>query len=447
MEILERIISDQLLLARVQFALTASFHYIYPPITIGLSLFIVLIEGLYLKSKDDIYLKLSKFWTEIFALTFVMGVVTGIVMEFQFGMNWSRFSRFAGDIFGAPLAAEAIFAFFLESVFLGLLLFGRNRISPKMHFFSALMVMLGAHLSAIWIIVANSWMQTPKGFRLVEHGDGIRAEISDLSAVILNPSTIERLSHVILGAWLAGITFVISISAWQILKKKDFHTARLALKICVPLFLIVSLLQLGVGHASAIGVFKNQPLKLAAFEGHFAENAPAALYLFGWVDREKEIVRFGLSIRGGVGLLVSGDPSLPVTGLKSYSKIDWPMLNVVFQSYHIMIALGFAIIGLGILSCYYLIRGKLFETKWILRLLMLSVLGPQIANQAGWIAAEAGRQPWIIYGIMKTVEAFSPSVSATSILFSITVFTTIYLLLFACYIFLLAKKISKAGTT
>jgi cytochrome d ubiquinol oxidase subunit I len=431
---------DVTLLSRIQFAMTIAFHYIYPPLSIGLGVVLVVMEGLYLKTRLPIYQQMTRFWVRVFGLTFALGVATGIVMEFEFGTNWASYSRYVGDVFGSALAAEGIFAFFLESGFLALLLFGWDKVGPRWHFFATLMVCLGAHFSAIWIIVANSWMQTPAGFRLAEHGLGTRAEVTDFWAMVFNPSTVERLTHTVLGAWQAGAFLVVSVSAYYLLKGKFEEFARRSLRVGVGLALVASIGSLVTGHAGAEGVSRNQPAKLAAMEAHFPASAPADLYVFGWVDEAKERV-YGLAVPGMLSWMLHGDAKAPITGLLAFAPQDRPPVQLVFQSYHLMVAIGMGLIGLSLAGAFYAMRRKAAPPAWLLRLLAVSVLGPQVANQAGWMTAEVGRQPWIVYGLMRTGEGVSRSVSAGAVVFSLVLFTLIYTLLFALFLFLLDSKI------
>lgn len=430
---------DVLILSRIQFAFTVAFHYIYPPLSIGLGVMLVVMEAMWLRTKDPVYHQMARFWTKVFALTFAIGVATGIVMEFEFGTNWATYSRYVGDVFGSALAAEGIFAFFLESGFLAVLLFGWDKVGPKVHFLATCMVCFGAHFSAIWIVVANSWQQTPAGFHIVGEGLKARAEITDFWAMVFNPSSVDRLSHVICGAWQAGSWLVVSVSAWYLLKRKHEDFARRSLKIGLIVALVASLLQLVTGHSSADGVAKNQPAKLAALEGHF-EDAPASMYLFGWVN-EKDQKVLGVEIPGMLSWLVHGDASKPVTGLNAFAAEDRPPVNFTFQMYHIMVAVGMSLIALAIFSVFMLWRGKLFESRWLLGLLVLAVLGPQIANQVGWFAAEVGRQPWIVYNLLRTSDALSKVVTANAVLSSLLMFAFIYTLLFAVFVYLLNHKI------
>ncbi len=428
------------ILARIQFAFTIAFHYIYPPLSIGIGVILVIMEGMYLKTRNTMYERMTKFWVKIFALTFAMGVSTGIVMEFEFGTNWAAYSRYVGDVFGSALAAEGIFAFFLESGFLAVLVFGWDRVSPKMHFFSTCMVSLGSMLSAVWIVVANSWMQTPAGFHIVGDGMNARAEITDFWGMVFNPSSVERLSHVLGGAWLAGATLVLSVSAYYILKQRHLEIAKASFKIAVTVLVVSAFFQLFTGHRSAVGVSKNQPAKLAAFEAHFDSSSVAPFYLFGWVDEENEKV-YGIPVPSMLTFLVHGDFSTPITGLHSFHPKDRPPVNIVFQFYHIMVAVGMTLIGFSTLLVLLWWRGKLFDYPFVLKFGVLSVLLPQIGNQVGWFAAEVGRQPWIVYGLLRTSEGFSKNVQAGQIWFSLILFFVIYALLFVLFIFLLDQKI------
>lgn len=432
------------ILSRIQFAFTVSFHYIYPPLSIGLGLMMVLYEGAYLRTGIKLYEQLARFWTRIFAITFGLGVATGIVMEFEFGTNWATYSRFVGDVFGSALAAEGIFAFALESGFLGVLLFGWNRVKPVVHFIATLGVWLGSMFSAVWIVVANSWQQTPAGYHIVGHGSQMRAEITDFWAMVFNPSSVDRILHTWIGALIAGAFLVMSVHAWYILKGRYVEMSRKAFGMALIVAAIFSVLQLVTGHSSASGVAKNQPEKLAAFEGHYNQTDRADLYLFGWVNHKEQKV-YGPYVPGGLSFLIHGNFDTPVPGLNDFPKDEIPtQVNAVFQFYHLMVAFGLFFIALTILGLWMWWRGKLFETKWLLWIFVFSVILPQLANQFGWFAAEMGRQPWVVYKLLRTSDAFSPTVTAANVMFSLILFTIVYVLLFALFIYLLDKKI-KAG--
>jgi cytochrome d ubiquinol oxidase subunit I len=431
---------DVLTLSRIQFGATIAFHYLYPPLSIGLGILLVLMEGAWLRTGNDLYHQMARFWTKVFALTFAIGVATGIVMEFEFGTNWASYSRFVGDVFGSALAAEGIFAFFLESGFLAILLFGWDKVGRKTHFFATCMVALGAHFSAVWIVVANSWMQTPAGYHIVGSGMHARAEVTDFWQVVFNPSMLERLFHTICGAWCAGSFLVVSVSAWYLLKGKHLEFARKSLKLALIVALLASLLQAVSGHVSAQGVGKNQPAKLAAFEGLYQTTSNAPLVLAGIVDEQNERV-VGLSAPFLLSFLTHNDFHSPVTGLNEFKPEDRPPVQASFLFFHGMVTIGFALILIAALGFLYFKHGSLHQRRWLLWLLVFSVLGPQLANQLGWFAAEVGRQPWIVYGVMRTPEGLSAVVKANVVVASLILFTVIYFLLFTVFIYLLHQKI------
>jgi len=431
---------DVLTLSRIQFGATISFHYIYPPLSIGLGLMLVLMEGAWLRTGNDLYHQMARFWTRVFALTFAIGVATGIVMEFEFGTNWATYSRFVGDVFGSALAAEGIFAFFLESGFLALLLFGWDKVGRKLHFFSTCMVCLGAHFSAVWIVVANSWMQTPAGYHIVGEGMHARAEVTDFWQVVFNPSMLERLSHTVCGAWCAGAFLVVSVSAWYLLKDIHVEFARKSLKFGLAVALGASLLQGATGHLSGQGVAKNQPAKLAAFEGLYETTSNAPLNVIGWVD-EKNQKTHGLKIPFALSFMAHNDFHAPVTGLDAFQPEDRPPVPACFLFFHGMVGIGCAMIAIAALGFLYFRHGSLPGRRWLLWILVCSVLLPQLANQLGWFAAEVGRQPWLVYDVMKTPEGLSAVVKAHVVLASLILFTFIYFLLFAVFIYLLNDKI------
>jgi cytochrome d ubiquinol oxidase subunit I len=431
---------DVLTLSRIQFGATIAFHYIYPPLSIGLGVMLVLMEAAWLKTGKPVYHQMARFWTRVFALTFAIGVATGIVMEFEFGTNWATYSRFVGDVFGSALAAEGIFAFFLESGFLAVLLFGWDKVGRKMHFFSTCMVALGAHFSAVWIIVANSWMQTPAGYHIVGEGMHARAEITNFWQLVFNPSSLDRLFHTVSGAWCTGAFLVVSVSAWYLLKRQHEEFARKSLKMGLTVGLVATLLQAVSGHISAQGVAKNQPAKLAAFEGLYKTTTNAPLMLLGYVD-EKHEKTVGLAVPGLLSFLAHDDFHTPVTGLDAFKPEDRPPVAPSFFFFHAMVGIGFGLIAVAALGFLYFKKGTLHERRWLLWILVFSVLGPQIANQMGWFAAEVGRQPWLVYGVMRTPEGLSAVVKANVVLSSLILFTFIYFLLFAVFIYLLNDKI------
>lgn len=447
---------DVLLLSRLQFAFTIMFHYLFPPLTIGLGIVLVFLEGRYLWTKEIIYEQAARFWTKIFGLNFALGVATGIVMEFEFGTNWAAYSRYVGDVFGSALAAEGIFAFFLESGFLGLLLFGWDRVGPKMHFFATLMVAIGGIFSSVWITIANSWQQTPVGHEIrdyVVNGKVYqRAEIVDFWAMVFNPSTMDRLIHVWLGAFILGAFFVMSISAWYLLKGRHLEFARRSFTGGLLLATVSSLAQLLSGHSNARMVSEYQPAKLAAMEGIYETENSTGLYLFGWPDDETETVKYGIEIPGMLSFLVHDNFKTPVPGFDQLEE-TWgrPPVWITFQAYHLMIAIGMTFIGSTLLACWFWWRGTLFDQRWLLWYFVFAVILAFVANEAGWVAAEVGRQPWIVYpslvngeltGGLRTSEGLSEAVRAEQVLGSIIFFGIIYFLLFVLWITLLHQKIS-----
>ncbi|HWP41506.1 MAG TPA: cytochrome ubiquinol oxidase subunit I [Tepidisphaeraceae bacterium] len=469
---------DVVLLSRIQFALTVMFHYLFPPVTIGMGVVLVYLEAMYLARRQAIYETAARFWTQLFAVTFAMGVASGIVMEFQFGTNWAAYSRFVGDVFGSALAAEGIFAFFLESGFLAVLVFGWDKVSPLFHFIATLLVAAGSIFSAIWIIVANSWQQTPAGHRIVQMmRDGkpwfddagnpiLRAETVDFWQLVFNPSTVHRLTHTLIGAFILGALFIMSISAYYLLKGRHEEFARRSFSGALIFATIFSLAQLVSGHSNAQMVARQQPAKLAAFEGHFVTGR-ADLSLIGWPDPESRRTRFNVAIPGMLSFLVHGDPNQPVIGLDKVRREYWPPVTLSFLSYHAMVAIGVFFIALTLLASFLRWRGTLFQHRWLLWVFVLAVVPGFAANELGWVAAEVGRQPWIVHpriltdatgaplldagGMIQyrleegllTTQGVSESLQGGQVLASIVMFGLIYLLLFAIWVIVLNHKIHK----
>ena len=479
---------DVVLLSRLQFALTIMFHYLFPPLTIGMGVVLVYLEGMFLRTRDPQYEVAARFWTKIFALNFAIGVATGIVMEFEFGTNWATYSRFVGDVFGSALAAEGIFAFFLESGFLAVLVFGWDRVGPRMHFFSTCMVALGSIFSSVWITVANSWQQTPAGHAIVQMTrdgqpwfvDGqpmMRAEIQDFWAMVLNPSSLHRLVHVWIGCFIMGAFFILSISAWYLLKGRHVEFAKRSFTGALLLATAASLAAAFSGHLQGEAVAHNQPAKLAAFEGHF-ETGPADLYLVGIPDAQAEVVRGGLAIPGGLSLLIHRDPHAEIPGLDRFRPADRPPVVLPFVSYHVMVGLGFGFIGLTLLASFLRWRGTLWNARPLLWVFVFAVVGAVAANQLGWVSAEVGRQPWIVHppivrdaagapaldanghvryetvtarladgteiervAGLRTDDGVSKAVEAEQVVASIVLFGSIYLLLGALWVVVLHRKI------
>ncbi len=429
---------DAVLLARIQFAMTIGFHFIFPPLTIGLSWLLVIAETIGWKKKDEVYVSIGKFFGKILGLIFAVGVASGVVMEFQFGTNWAEYSKFVGDIFGAPLAAEGVFAFFLESTFLGLYIFGRSRVSKGVHWFSALMVAVGATISAFWIIVANSWQQTPAGF-VIQNG---RAELTDFWAAVFNPSTMPRFLHTVDAALISGAFFMAGIAAYLVLKNKGGEISKKALKLSIIFGLIVSLLEVfPFGHEHGRQVAETQPEKFAAIQGLYTSQSGAPIALFAVPLDHPPTLKAPIEIPGLLSWLAFGDVHAKVQGINDFPKEEVPPLFLTFVSYHNMVLLGMYFILAMAIATFKLYKKTLWESKKFLKLLVWSIPLPLIACQLGWIAAEVGRQPWIVYKLMKTSDAVSITVGAGEILFSIILFGIIYIMLGSILVYLLVRKV------
>ena len=438
------VFSDVVLLSRIQFALTVAYHFLFVPLSIGLGLIMAIFATKYHRSRSEQDGNAMRFWVRIFTTTFAIGVATGITMEFSFGTNWADYSRFVGDIFGAPLAAEALFAFFLESVFLGILLFGRNKVSSLFYTVSAWLVWAGSCLSALWIIIANSWMQTPAGAELA--ADGSKAIITDFLAAAFNPSTLPRYTHVVVALLIMGAFASMCVGAWYLLKGKHTDFAMKTVKIGAAVGMVASCAMIVTAHSSAVEVSQEQPTKLAMMEGMYGDEVPP-LYAFGWVDEENQQVITPFAIPGGTSFLATGTWDTEYQGLNSlaqtdkYADVDVANMpvNLVFQSYHLMVAMYGLIMLTVILALVFTLRGGRIRTmRWLQKLLVVAPLFPLIAIQVGWITAEVGRQPWVVYpstsgpdGVaLLTQNAISQSVSAPELLTTLALFIAVYVFLF-----------------
>jgi cytochrome bd ubiquinol oxidase subunit I len=430
---------DAVLLSRIQFGLTAGFHFIFPPLTLGITLVILILESIYYRSDSALYKKISNFMIKVLSLVFVMGVATGIVMEFSFGTNWSTYSRMVGDIFGAPLAAEGVFAFFMESVFLGILVFGRDRVSKGVYLLSAFLVFFASHLSGLWIIIANSWMQTPAGFAI----EGGRAVLKDFFAAAFNDSTLIRYMHTVMGGWITGSLFTAGIGSWYLLKNRDQEAAKPLLMTALYIFIAIAVLQFGSGHGHSVQVARTQPAKMAAFEALWQTREGAPMSIIGIPDPSAKKTNFEIAVPKLLSIGIHFDPNARVQGLDEFPEDELPSIVLSYLTYHGMTGLGllFALLAIG--SAFLIFRKKLFESRWFLRILILAVPLPFVANELGWMAAEFGRQPWAVYKVLKTAEAASVVVPAWQILFSIIAFTIIYTLLFTVFLKLLFGIIRK----
>jgi len=433
---------DPLLISRIQFAFVVSFHAIFPVFSIGLAAYIALLEGLYFKTEDPVYLKLSKFWIKIFAIVFGMGVVSGIVMAFQFGTNWSNYSYAAANFIGPLLAYEVVTAFFLEATFLGVLLFGRDKVPHGMHLFSACMVAVGTFISSFWILSANSWMHTPGGVNMV---DGM-IQMTSWTQAIFNSSFPYRFAHFALASFITGGFVVAGVSAWYLLRDRHHDMARKALKMCVIMLAIATPLQLYSGDMHGLNTLEEQPMKVAAMEGHWETSTGVPLLLFAIPDAENETNHFEIGIPKLASLILTHDLDGEVAGLTSVPREERPPVGIVFWSFRIMVAIGMLMIAVSLFAAWKLFRGTLYESHGLLRIFSYMIPLPFVAVIAGWFVTEVGRQPWIIQGIMTVGEGLTPSLSGWMALVTLIGYIAVYTVVFASGVFYL-RKVIIAGPT
>ena len=437
---------DGVQLSRIQFALTISFHFVFPAVTIGLAGLIAIVETMRWRTRRDVYDRLSVFLTKLFAVTFVIGVVSGIVMEFQFGTNWSTFSGFVGDIFGAPLAAEGIFAFFLESAFVGIVLFGRNRVGSTVRWLAGVLVCLGTTISAFWILVANSWMQTPAGFKIVTDANGVsKAQMTDFWQATFNPSILQRLFHTLAACWVVGAFFLMGISAWYVLRHRNSDVTAIALRLAVIVAFLGSGLMFVSGDLQTREVQANQPLKFAAMEGVFKTENGVALEIIGLPPSQTGPAAVPpLAIPNGLSAMTNLDPNSQIKGLDQEPDTSlWPPVALTWMSFHLMVGLGVLMMLLMLFGAFLWWRRSLDTNVWWLRFAVLAIPLPIIAVELGWMTAEVGRQPWIVQGLMMTSKGVSPGVSATDVGISLLAILLVYALLFFLWIYALSKEIGR----
>jgi cytochrome d ubiquinol oxidase subunit I len=423
---------DAVMLARIQFAFTVGYHFIFVPISIGVGLMVVLSERRYYKSGIPADKAASNFWIKLFTATFAIGVATGLTMEFAFGTNWAEYSRFVGNIFGAPLAAEGLVAFFLESTFLGVLLFGRKKVSRGFYYVSAWLVWIGSVLSALWILIANSWMQTPAGYK-VENG---RAVLTSFFGAALNPSTAPRFVHTVAAALITGCFVAAGVCAYYMLKKRHLRFARTAMLWAISVGLVVSIAMPFLGHWGALVVADKQPVKMAAFENVVTTEDGATLWLAGWLSKQADgtYVTHGVGIPNGLSLILHLNPDARVPGYTAVAQADRPPIPVVFQSYHLMIALGMFFALVFLVAVLLHILKRLENARWLLWVLIACIPLALLASNMGWMTAEVGRQPWVVQGLMRTTDAVSPLVSSGQIWTTLGLFGLIYLVLFIAWL-------------
>ena len=429
---------DVIFLSRLQFAAATFFHFLFVPLTLGLSVLIAIMETIYVKTGDEDYLRMAKFWGRIFLVNFAVGVVTGITLEFQFGTNWSRYSRYVGDIFGSLLAIEATLAFFLESTFLAVWAFGWKRLSPKAHATCIWLVAIASNLSALWILIANAWMQHPVGY-VIRNG---RAELDNFFAVITQPFAWQIFFHVISGAYILAGFVVMGISAYHLLRKQHIEFFTKSFRIGLTMALIFSFAEVIQGHIHGSEVAKIQPAKLAAMEALWDTQtyAPQTLFLIPDEQNERNLMEFG-SIPGALSMLAYHDPKAEVKGLKAFPKEERPPVTLTFVPFRIMVGLGFLFPLLTFIG--FLRRNKLVESPGYLKVMLWSMPLPYIALQAGWLVTEVGRQPWIVYGIMKTKDAVSP-IATSQVVTSFVAFIAVYTIL-GIVAFYLMRKFAMQG--
>ena len=431
---------DVVSLSRLQFSMTVSFHFIFVSINIGLAWLLVTIEMLgWRKIDGEVWVQIARFFSKLFAITFVIGVATGIVMEFQFGMNWAGFSMFAGDIMGTLLAAEGLLAFFLESSFLGLYLFGRSKVSKGIHWFSILMVAVGSTLSAFWILAANSWQQTPAGFIIRNK----RAEMISLWDVVFNPSTLPRFFHTIDATLIVAAFFMAGVSSYLILQNKRVDAAKKSLRLSIIFGLIVSVLQVApFGHEHAKQVAITQPEKFAVYEAVYETQSHAPMVLFGVPTDTPPGLKWVIEVPGLLSWITFGDTSAIIKGIRDFPADEVPPRILPFLAFRTMVGLGLFFIAVMLYGTVQIYRNKLWTDKLFLNFLVWSIPLPIVASQLGWIAAEVGRQPWIIYRVMRTKEAASLSVPIGNVLSSIVLFSLLYTFLGAIYIYIMRKEVN-----
>lgn len=430
---------DPVLLSRMQFAFVVSFHILFPAFTIGLASYIAVLEGCWLATRNDVYVRLSRFWTRIFAVSFGMGVVSGIVMSYQFGTNWSRFSDAAGNIVGPLMAYEVLSAFFLEATFLGILLFGRARVPRPLFFVAAVMVALGTLSSAFWILSANSWMHTPAGH---EMRDGIAYPL-DWWRIVFNPSFPYRFVHMVTACYLTTAFVVIAVSAWHLRRGQMPEVARKGLSMGLWLVLLLAPAQAVIGDFHGLNTLKHQPAKIAAMEANWETQRGMPLVLFAIPDPQSESNRFELAIPRLGSLVLTHDWDGEVKGLRDFPREDRPPVAIPFFGFRIMVGLGLLMIALAVIGAVLRWRGRLYDTGWYLRLCNACLPIGFLALLAGWFVTETGRQPWVIYGVMRTAEAASPAIGWSSVLFSLVLFVLVYGVIFSAgvyYMWRLAQR-------
>ena len=434
---------DPILLSRIQFAFVVSFHAIFPVFTIGLASYIAVLEGLHFKTGNPAWAKLSRFWIKVFAVTFGMGVVSGIVMSFQFGTNWSNFSQMSANFLGPILSYEVVTAFFLEAVFLGVLLFGRDKVPRGTHLFAAIMVALGTFISSFWILSANSWMHTPAGF---EFREGV-VHVTSWAESIFNPSMPYRLAHMLLASMLTAGFVVAGVCAYYLLRHRAVEMNRKALSMTLWVLLAAAPLQVLVGDLHGLNSFEHQPMKVAAMEGHWETQRGAPLYLFAIPDSAQETNHFALGIPNAASLILTHEWDGEVPGLKEVPAAERPPVGPVFWSFRVMVGIGFLLLIAALWGAWLRWRGTLYSNTRFLTLLQWTIPLPFIAVLAGWFVTEIGRAPFLIYGEMTFAEGITPSLTGGMALFSLIGYVVVYAVVFTAGIYYLTRIVRKGPET
>jgi len=434
---------DAVLLARIQFAFTIAVHIVFPAFSIGLAAYLAVLETLWLKTKRQLYLDLYNRWLKPFAIVFGMGVVSGVVMSYQFGTNWGRFSDIAGPIIGPLMAYEVLSAFFLEAGFLGVMLFGLKRVGPKMHYFATLMVACGTAMSAFWILSANSWMHTPAGYAINEVGQFIP---TDWWAIVFNPSFPYRLVHMVLAAYLSTSFIVGGTAAWHLLKGRATPGVRMDLSMALWMAALIAPLQIIAGDLHGLNTLEHQPVKVAAMEGHYESHKGAPLILFGVPDSDAEETKYAIQIPKLGSLILTHDWEGELKGLKAWPREEWPNVPIVFYSFRIMVGLGSAMVSLGLISLWLRWRATLYDRRWFQRAMFYMAPSGLIALLAGWVTTEVGRQPYTVYGLLRTADSASP-IDAPAVAASLLAFIVCYFIVFGAGIFYLFRTLRSLPDT
>ncbi len=446
---------DQVILAQIQFAATSIFHFFFVPLTLGLSVLLAVMQTQYVRTGDENYKKMTKFWGKLFLINFAIGVVTGIVQEFQFGMNWSEYSRFVGDIFGVPLAIEALMAFYLESTFIAVWVFGWDKLSKKVHLASIWLVALASNLSALWILIANSWMQQPTGYKMATINGKELPQLVDFGAILFNSHVWLQFPHVLFAGLGTAAFFIMGVSAYHLLRKQQIEIFRKSMNLAIMVALVSSIMVATVGHFQGQHVGRTQPMKLAAMEALWQSENPAGLSLFAWINEKDQKNSFDIKLPNFLSFMVHDSFTGEVKGIKEiqkdyekkYGPGDYiPPVFINYWSFRIMVGIGMTMIFLAMLGFFLSKKNKLLDAQWYLKILPFFLLAPYLANSTGWIVAEVGRQPWIVQGLLKVQDAVSPFVTAGEVGLTLVLYILLYGALITVDVFLLIKYARKGVT-